>query len=676
MAELDSLSDSEWLDVAHESDSDSSLTDSDGISLPPSRRSSISIPSDADGGEIEAWEGFADTPHDDDDSFLPAAADEQTPLCHPEEEQVTAGLDQSMVGTLSASRSSSLGLATVQNSVRDLRLSFPDPITSSRDELNRSYEAVEIPEAPGHEAFGTTDDVSNSFVADTASAPVAKAPLQDGLADLSPVLWSDGCYPQPFDVVLYGSSPQCREFAQWLMQTVFRFGGDSVAAPSSQSLVRLSLAIVSLPCSLALSEHTLYLPVVFDGADLSQVPENIDSLNIPPVRTLRLLDDPKQQYFTDTPGARAQVDPAAIHHELPPAFQPHLKRAPQGPREFQAHSCGYIVRLAVALLSIIMGLAANTVFHPSTITPTPATTPFTPAHTTPSTFWGMFGTTPNSSAAPPMSTTAVASAAQMPSTLKDLALAVFNQATTTPTAEKATLFSAPSPSAAGKGKAPVKADIHLERVKSSTDMIVRPQSSLSDPVSPKPPPAFTPALPGRTRRPISPRPVEESRPVTALSLKVGDSLSQVADATMKALEAVLPWDLRELVFAFDELLQAIGRQTTILIEDTKSQTRMLRQRLLQRNERAKKRARELRDAGERLASIAKDRIRMRAKVAKARAHKLREKLVSTSSHVWQTYAQAHGEWSEKLETKRAKRAHKGGLFAKLKQRRESRAKAL
>ncbi|KAF7312288.1 hypothetical protein MIND_00241800 [Mycena indigotica] len=661
MAELDSLSDSEWLDLANESDSDSSLTDSDndqisdGISLPPSRRSSISIPSDAD-GEIEAWEGFADN-HEGETTNYPLTA-AQALFSRPEEEVVTAGLDQSMVGTLSASRSSSLGHSTVHNSIRDLRLSFPDPITSSRDELNRSYEAVPIPEAPG-----TTDDVSNSLVAEVAPAPVAKITLQDSVVDHSPIIWSDGL---SFDVVLYGSTTQCREFSQWFTQTMFLSGGDFAAAPSPQSLARLSMAVISLPCSIALSEHTLYLPVVLEGADLSQVPENFKLLDIPPLRTLHLTQPVTQQYFIDSLDARARVDVATVRDQLLPVLQPQSKRPSKLTDGFKPVHAVTIV----ALVYIIASFVGNTMYRPSTITSTSHTSTLPPTQTTPSTFWAMFGTTPNSSIAPPISTTAVTSAAPMPSTLKDLALAVFNPATTT-----SSLHSVASlPSEVSKDQPTVKDEVS---VKSNTDIIVRPQSSLSNPVVPRSPPASTPASPQTEARRAKRAPVlvEEAVPVTALSLKLEYSLSEVADATMKALEAVLPWDLRELMFAFDELLQAISHQTAFLIQDTKSQVRVLRNRLIRRNERAKQRARELREAGERWAFVARTNFQKRAKVASTRAHYLRERFVSTSSHVWKAYAQARGEWSEKLETKRAqrmKRTHGVGLFATLKQRRESR----
>ncbi|KAF8206455.1 hypothetical protein K438DRAFT_1963494 [Mycena galopus ATCC 62051] len=193
MSELDSLSDSEWLEISSNQSDNDSLSDSsrssDLPSEPPSRRSSISIGSSVD-GHIDAWEGFADDSPDepvpDADPVVPAfataeqAGSQHMPDAVLEEQFVNAALEQSLVGTLSASRSSSLGVpSTVHSSLRDLRLSFPDPITSSRDELNRSYEAVS-----SSDAHCITDDDSNSPMTTEFPVDESQAPLKDGPGDL------------------------------------------------------------------------------------------------------------------------------------------------------------------------------------------------------------------------------------------------------------------------------------------------------------------------------------------------------------------------------------------------------------------------------------------------------------------------------------------------------------
>lgn len=177
LSELDNLSDSDWLDIAsgnedndHDSLSDASEGEGEPCSLPLSRTSSsLSIGSSR--GEVEAWEGFVDPNHGEGAATgmyppppVVAACAEQTPLelipdiitdqDEAEDELVKEALDQSLTGTLTASRTSSLsssGHSSNQASVRDLRLSFPDPLNSPPTELERSYEQVSVEEqnAPG-----------------------------------------------------------------------------------------------------------------------------------------------------------------------------------------------------------------------------------------------------------------------------------------------------------------------------------------------------------------------------------------------------------------------------------------------------------------------------------------------------------------------------------------------
>ncbi|KAJ7707734.1 hypothetical protein B0H17DRAFT_1033760 [Mycena rosella] len=731
MSELDSLSDSEWLEISsnQESDNDSlSSRDSDHddlASMPPSRRSSISVGSSLD-GEIDAWEGFADdSPEEPGDAVVAAFAtaehaagprrmlDSQGNIS--EEQFVTTALEQSLVGTLSASRSSSLGVSsTVHNSLRDLRLSFPDPITSSRDELNRSYEAVSSTDC-------ITDDDSNSpMTTDFPGEAREELPRKDESSDraleplsgLLPVHRQVGHQINDFDLVLYGSTPQSRDFAQWLLSTFVaggallssedhsntrsrhRFFSEATATirdgdvPSSQISDRPSLAIVSLPASAScLPEHTLYLPIIFPSASAlglsssSQAYESWFSVNMPAIRTLRLLEgsDNKESWIAvDGPELRSRVDPKFVYRQLGSLSTPHTKKAYGMLEQLRpVHAVTF-----VALLSLIMGFAVNTAFRSSSLVPTSVTSPIAPVQTTPSGFWDMFGTASNSTVPTLTSVSCTGNMGIMPSTLKDFALAVFNPATTTPSIQIGSISVAPSPSGAcksGTTGSPVgecKLMTWSERTKSTKDVIVRPPTALSNPQTAKSPPTHTPSVGGNTEKAL---PIRDSMPVTALSLKVVDSLSQVADATLKALEEVVPLEFKELMAALDSLMRAVGRQTTMIIADSKSRAQILRERLQYRNERAKGKARELKQRGEQLVSLASERLMARAEIAKRRAHSLKKSFVSSS--VWRTYAQAHGEWSEKLETrtKRGKRRdgkheRKVGLFAKLKQKRENRKK--
>ena len=162
VSEHESHSDSDWLDIAstdRDSDDNDSIystreTDHEDLSRSRSRRSSVSYGSSRD-GDVDVWEGLIDDSADGGmpNDVLAPNSHVPSPSQHPaifdsipaqetspEELRVNEGLDQSMISTLSSSRSSSLHGSTVQNSSRDLRLSFPDPITSS---LATSYEEIQ-----------------------------------------------------------------------------------------------------------------------------------------------------------------------------------------------------------------------------------------------------------------------------------------------------------------------------------------------------------------------------------------------------------------------------------------------------------------------------------------------------------------------------------------------------
>ncbi|KAF7374906.1 hypothetical protein MSAN_00376700 [Mycena sanguinolenta] len=706
MSELDSLSDTEWTEISNQSDNDS-LSDCSRSSEPPSRRSSISIGSSVD-GHIDAWEGFADDSPDElelvpgTEPVVPAFVAGSPPLPDTiaEEQFVNAALEQSLVGTLSASRSSSLGgPSTVHSSLRDLRLSFPDPITSSRDELNRSYEAVS-----SSETHCITDDVPNSPMttdfpgdepqisvqhepADQLRVKLESLPEPDPLPSL--VYWWDGRQIKDFDLVLYGSTSQSQDFAQWFLSILAsagvalsyndelrrpkESGNGNVIAPSSQTSDRPSLAIVSLPASFGrLPKHTVYLPVIFPApveGDLvdSLTFESWSSLADPPAQTLRIVKNSESQVVVDGAETRNMVDPRFVYQQLVGPLLPSHTKKPLGLERAVT---------VVGLLLMIMGFTVNTFFRVPT--PTPAAVNLSPATTAPpSSFWNMFGTTSNSSVAPLSTTTAPTSyALVMPSTLKEMALAVLNPATTTatttPTVQVNSISVAPPPSDACGSGGESKPKTPSEKSKSTKDVIVRPPTSLSNPSPNKAPPTHTPSVDPSVGK-VSPLPLLESAPVTSLSLKLVDSLSQVVDATMKALEEVVGRDLKELMTAIDTLMRAIGVQVSTILADSKSQAQILREVLKYRNERAKGKARELMQTAEQFMSSASERLKARAEIAKTRAKTLTKTFMGSS--VWRTYAEAHGEWIEKLEAKREKRRERkrerkgGSLFSKLKERR-------
>jgi hypothetical protein len=251
VSEVDSLSDSDWLEIVsnRESDDNDSLSSRDSDrGLPPSRRSSFSVGSSRD-GDVDAWEGFASDGADEAapvspifTALPPVAHDAESPenTEHAfaierdiaEEQRVKDALDQSMISTLSSSRSSSLGghPSTVQNSLRDLRLSFPDPLTSSRDELNRSYEDVS-PSAAS--SVTDTDDVSppSPAAADPGSFTTPEVPLVEEISSDIP--------RYDFDIILYGSSTIKWSFVDAIVKKAAIGGGIALVQTKSIENMRL-----------------------------------------------------------------------------------------------------------------------------------------------------------------------------------------------------------------------------------------------------------------------------------------------------------------------------------------------------------------------------------------------------------------------------------------------------
>ena len=225
MSELDTLSDSDWLDIAsgQDSEGDESLGDeSEGepLSQPLSRASSSLSIASSNGG-VDAWEGFVEQHNASELAanldlptgmytapLVAAPSTERIPLGlipdivtdqdRAEEELVNEALNQSLVGTLNASRTStgSARAGSSRTSVRDLRLSFPDPLTSPRDELERSYQEVAVDEGKTpSEEIALSPEGSNEGSGSDSAAPASLT--DDDNANTHKV---------DFEIYLYGAS--------------------------------------------------------------------------------------------------------------------------------------------------------------------------------------------------------------------------------------------------------------------------------------------------------------------------------------------------------------------------------------------------------------------------------------------------------------------------------------
>lgn len=254
MSELDSIySDSDWLDLSsgRESDDNVSLSDQDSdrdeiSSVPRSRRSSFSTESSL-GGDVEAWEGFvSDNGEEAPEAltgmypvplssplgteliavgFIPNPTEIPDPFVVEEDKRVKEALDQSFVGTLIASRSSATGLynPSTHTSIRDLRLSFPDPLTS-RDDLNGSYQSVLS--SVSDNLTPSPVDVVEQPVLESPSLPPDQGSFPTHEVQRNEISTIDHEAGTELDIILYGTSSSIKwQFVRNLIQRAISVSG-------------------------------------------------------------------------------------------------------------------------------------------------------------------------------------------------------------------------------------------------------------------------------------------------------------------------------------------------------------------------------------------------------------------------------------------------------------------
>ncbi|KAG6885668.1 hypothetical protein C0993_011432 [Termitomyces sp. T159_Od127] len=699
MSEVDSLSDSDWLDIAsnRESDDNDSVISGDSYSedlglTPLSRRSSISISSSRD-GDVDAWEGFVEGPGDE-EAQSPEPATVMPPLTavtiessmavpkamagaiHDsiEEQRVNEALDQSMISTLSASRSST---ASAHVSIRDLRLSFPDPLTSSQIESNRSCEGVEVSDATLDTDILTdeTNDVDNSAV---VIDPFGLY-LEEGRA---PTTFTSTATEQafdedktPYEVVLYGSPSSIKwSFVSALIEKAGLISGHTLVevvsstdqltrslklqskvddallsdthvipvydrtgymeeVPNFQTLIkRPSLAVVYLPLTMhtpVAIDHTLYLPVLVSSLFIeSGVSQDIaqkdwDALSIPGDKIAHLTPNTEFPIFngSDTEGI---LDVRA--HRLLQRLLPVAKKRPA--KVLSDHISPAQAVTFFALMSLIVGFAMNTAFRKST-TPTPTvTTTSTPV----STFWGIFGPVNHTS----ITTTTARVNTPIITTNKEFSLSIFNPGTTSLSLTTDIQLTKASSSAAPAIVAShCKFPTWTDKVKSAKDIIVRPVIQLSAETGP----SKTVAAPfTKTSRSVS--------KTATLGLAV-ESLSQVFDDRVAHLRNEYRVD--ELIDSLDDLARAIRRQTLHRVNKGKGKAKQIRDQVQSRHERARGKAKELKKKGEEIIYLASSEFVEKTNLAKKRARDITNQLANMES--WRTYQKAHSDWVTLLKEK-------------------------
>ncbi|KAG6879879.1 hypothetical protein C0992_010232 [Termitomyces sp. T32_za158] len=704
MYEVDSLSDSDWLDIAsnHESDDNDSIISGDsysedmGLTL-LSRRSSISISSSRD-GDVDAWEGIVEGPGDE-EARSPQSATVMPPLTvaivessmavpketaaaiHDpiEEQRVNEALDQSMISTLSASRSST---ASAHVSIRDLRLSFPDPLTSSQMESNRSCGDVEVSDA----TFDT--DVLTDETNDVDHPAVVIDPFglyfEEGR---TPIVSKSEAIEQsldedqtPYEVVLYGSPSSIQwSFVSALVEKAGLVSGHTLVeasstdqltrflklqskvddvflsdthvipvydrtgymeeVPRSQAMIkRPSLAVVYLPFTMRTTiamDHTLYLPVLLPSLLMeSSVSQDIakrdwDTLSIPEDKIAHLNLNNEFPIFNGSDAG----DIRDVHaHRLLQRLLSVAKKRPG--KVLSDHISPAQAVTFFALMSLIVGFAMNTAFRKST-TPTPTvTTTSTPV----STFWGIFGPEVNDTS---VATTTARANIPIITTNKDSSLSIFNPGTTS-----LSLTTDIQLSKAGSSATPPIVTSHCkfptwtDKVKSAKDIIVRPVIQLS-------------AEAGSSTT-VAAQLTETSRSVsktTTPGLSV-ESLSQVLDERVAHLRNEYRVD--DVIESLDDLARAIRRQTLYRVDKGKGKAKEIRDQVQYRHERARGKAKELKKKGEEIIYLAGSEIVEKTNLAKKRARDITTQLANTEP--WRTYQKAHSEWATLLREKGRERS--------------------
>ncbi|KAG9315313.1 hypothetical protein JVU11DRAFT_4452 [Chiua virens] len=691
VTEHDTLSDSDWLDISstdRDSDDNDSIyssreTDHEDLSRSRSRRSSFSYGSSRE-GDVDAWEGLIDdsadegVPSDALTSALnphvpsePSATVNSDPTQETslEELRVKEGLDQSMISTLSSSRSSSLHSSTVHSPSRDLRLSFPDPITSSlREHLSTSYEEIQC----------GSDLVSSPLPSDVPSDAL-QGDDDDEMLSASQVLTAQSpptLVPSPsgpeLKVFLFGLST----FSKWsivdtLLQKVARGAGLTITtdlddlqgytrrlsvhgpfendhafprvvtvvdktldldaaiddlASIDSSRIR-PLAVVFLPCrTLHLPEHVLCLPI---SASAPELPDfgNVetgshhgtwDTLSIPNHRILRMapLED------------SAVVDRNLIDSIDPSRAYRVFSRLWAGEHTTSKGVVATTHALTIiAILSLVLGVIVRAALPVSLQAFTSATLATPHPNSTPGALWQLLRpAAPYRERLPPSPTwdnsVAVSSSA------KDFSLSIFTAESTSIMVSRAnpTNFRRTMPST------------FSEQLKFSKDLMLQPPCSVL-PLDNSRPKALSVIPETSTTTSYHPGPATTGHAVTAM---VHTSVPGVVKEYAPVAVAIMNQDMQDIFDALDALAQAISRQTQMILarattllehsvlylEKSAESLETIKDTFHARNEHARKRAKEIRDLGTKWLYDASEAISSHAQFSKGVAQEWAEGFAS------------------------------------------------
>ena len=180
----------------------------------------------------------------------------------------------------------------------------------------------------------------------------------------------------------------------------------------------------------------------------------------------------------------------------------------------------------------------------------------------------------------------------------------------------------------------------------STDLIIRPAASASalsvDSAKAKGLPSVTPSVTrtGFTRKGKGKATSFEVSDASlyALSTRIAGTIAEYFEFDFKSLLGVTDKNMQEVLDALQALYDAIARQTTLALQQsiTNIQTikKQVQKEMKSRNERAKAKAKQLKEFGRQYFSTVRDRIRIRTDLAKEHAKLIKERLKSPEFKEW------------------------------------------
>ncbi|KAI9461710.1 hypothetical protein BJY52DRAFT_1259729 [Lactarius psammicola] len=687
LSEIDSVSDSDWLDISASEDANSTgipESDRDEAEDRPLSRRSFSSRSSSRDGDVDIWEGLVESTDDE-------ALEEPTefplgpsPLGRSsftnadghsaEERRLEDALNQSMVSTLSTSRASSMSASGTSNypagRARDLRLSFPDPLSSSKDKLIRPPEefcpsptSLDVPQLSE-----LSDDEEPSEILPSLPSTLSNLPNFPSVE---------------FEIFLYGTPPehkwsviesllekwgvssgltvserhpQCNRISTYWLHPKGSLHhlslGRAVSVIDNMEahhesntepvLDKQSLAIVFLPTyRSSLPSHTLFLPVIattFHGLSVDERERQVYQ------QQWSIFNVPKKQLLF--PGAATILAVDEVGHmeasDVARAFehlQPLRRKIFRGIKNQVATTPAVTI---MAILSIVLGYIV------SSCSPLPVPTMTFTEKPDPTSAVGPVVNFSERSTTPFV--TPIPSAISITS-LRDISVAIISTPPsdlfTTPTSRRGPLVGAEEHS-----NKPLNVVVASE----SRSLIVAQQSpsSLSEiPIRSKALAVFQQVVEQAT-----PKPTEASTLTTkpkgetmySLSTRLASSLSDMFN--VKVLAGMLRADMKELLDALDELRRALSAQAASAVRMTEG----LRDQLRRRNQHAQQKARVIREKGERVVSSLGERARSHVEQARSRARALKEVI---GAEVADVYKKHHGgSFVQKMRERQRRQSRK------------------